>query len=103
MLSNLLKDRVLLIQKVIVQGPLGGTTTYVPVQWKYAQVKPLSVYARAQYQQAGHSEVTHEVTFRDEVTISLGNYRIKHGPRTYEPVEPAKIVDGNTIIAVKEI
>ena len=102
MLPNLLKDRVLLIQKVASQGVLGQTVTYKPVQRKYCQVKPLDAKARLQYQQL-NSVVTHEITFRDDVTVSLGEYQIKHGSKIYEPVEPAKLVDGNTIIACKEI
>ena len=102
MLINLLKDRVLLIQKTITHGALGQTVTHGPVQWKYALVKPLSAQARAQYQQLD-SIVTHEVTFRGDVAVSLGNYKIKHGSNTYEPVEPARLIDGNTVVAVKEV
>lgn len=102
MLSNLLKDRVLLIQKTITQGALGQTITYKPVQWKYAQVKLLNAQARVQYQQL-NSVVTHEIILRGDVTVSLGEYRIKHGSETYEPVGPVHLIDGNTIVAVKEI
>lgn len=103
MLTNLMKDRVLLVEKTITQGALGQTVTYKPVQWKFAQVKPLNAQARLQYQQLGHSEVTHEVMFRGDVTVSLGNYQIKHGSLTLEPVNPPRLIDGNTIIPVKEI
>ena len=102
MLTNLMKDRVLLIQKTITQGALGQTVTYKPVQWKYCQVKLLSAQGRLQYQQL-NSEATHEVQFRSDVTVSLGNYRIKWGSKTLEPTDPARLVDGNTIVPVKEI
>ena len=102
MLANLSKDRVLLIQKSITQGALGQTVAYKPVQWKHCQVKLLSAQARLQYQQL-NSVVTHEVMFRGDVTASMGNYRIKWGSKTLEPVDPARLIDGNTIVPVKEI
>ncbi len=102
MLSNLLKDKVLLIQKSATQGALGQTVTKKPVQWKYAQVKLLDARARLQYQQLD-SVVTHEITFRGDVTVSLGNYQIKWGSKTLEPVEPVKLIDGNTVVPAKEI
>lgn len=102
MLSNLLKNRVQIIQKTITQGVLGKTVTYKLVESRYALVRPLSAQARAQYQQL-NSVVDNEIVFRGDVTIALGEYRIKHGSKTYEPVEPAHLVDGNTIVAVKEI
>ncbi len=102
MLSNLFKDRVLLVQKTIAQGALGQTVTYKPIQWKHAQVKLLSAQGRLQYQQLD-SLATHEVMFRNDVTVSMGNYRIKWGSKTLEPTDPARLVDGNTIVPVKEI
>uniref|UniRef100_A0A6M3IPF3 Putative head-tail joining protein n=1 Tax=viral metagenome TaxID=1070528 RepID=A0A6M3IPF3_9ZZZZ len=102
MLANLLKARVQLVQKSITQGVLGQTVTYVPIQYKYAQVKPLSASARVQYQQL-NSVVTHEVTLRGEVTVDLGEYQIKWKDKTLEPVGPTRLVNGNTIVAVKEL
>ncbi len=102
MLANLMKDRVLLFQRVSSQGALGQTVTYKPTQWKFAQVKLLSAQGRLQYQQL-KSNATHEVMFRSDVTVSLGNYRMKWGSKTLEPTDPARLVDGNTIVPVKEI
>ena len=102
MLANLFTDRVLLIQKTITQGALGQTVTYIPTQWKHAQVKLLNAQARLQYQQL-KSNATHEVMFRNDVTVSMGNYRIKWGSKTLEPTDPARLVEGNTIVPVKEI
>lgn len=102
MLANLMKDRVLLIQKVSSQGAMGSTVTYVPVQHKFCQVKLLNADARLWYQQL-NSNVTHEVMFRGDVTVSMGNYRIKWGSKTLEPTDPARLVEGNTIVPVKEI
>ena len=102
MLTNLFKDRVLLIQKSISTGALGQTVTYKPVGWKFAQVKLLDAKARLQYQQL-NSVATHEIMLRGDVTVSLGNYRIKWGSTTLEPTDPARLVEGNTIVPVKEI
>jgi len=102
MLANLMKYRVLLIQKSITQGALGQTVTYKPVQHKFCQVKLLNADARLRYQQLD-SNVTHEVMFRGDVTVSIGNYRIKWGSKTLEPVNPSRLIDGNTIVPAKEI
>ena len=102
MLTNLLKDRVLLIKKTITQGVLGKTETYIPVGWKYASVKPLSAQARVQYQQL-NSVVEYEVTMRKGDTITLGNYKIKWGNKTLEPSAPMKELDDSIIIPCKEL
>jgi hypothetical protein len=102
MLTNLLKDRVLVVDKTATQGALGATVYKSPNHYHYALVRPLSVQARASFQQLD-SLVTHEVLFRDEVTISLGQHQIKHGSKTYEPVEPPKLIEHITVVAVKEI
>ena len=102
MLGNMLQERVLLIKKTITQGALGQTITYIPVQHKYASVIPLDAQSRLQYQQL-NSVVTHKIIFRGDVTIAVGNYRIKHGAKTYEPVVPPQLLDGNTVVMVKEI
>jgi len=102
MLGNILTERVLLIQKSVTQGALGQTITYKPTQHKYAAVIPLNAQSRLQYQQL-NSVVTHKVILRGDVTISVGNYRIKHLAKTYEPVEPPQLIDGDTVIMVNEV
>lgn len=102
MLSNILKDRVQLQEKTITQGALGQTVVWKPTLRMYAKVIPLDVQARAVYQQL-NSYVTHEVIFRGSVDISLGDDRILHGSKTYEPIEPAMKTDYFTIVICKEI
>ena len=102
MLTNLFADRIQLQEKTVVQGALGQTLTWKPVQWKYAAVIPLSAEARAQYQQL-NSVVTHKIILRGDVTITLGNYRMKHGAKIYEPAGPTQLIDGNTVIVCKEV
>jgi len=102
MLTNLLKTKVLLRQKQVTQGALGQKVTWVPVQEKHASVRPLDAKSRATYMQL-NSEVTHIVTFRGDVTITVGDYLIEHGSKTYQPVNPAKKIKNMTAIEVKEI
>jgi len=102
MLSSILRNRVQIQQKESTLGATGETVNWKPVQYKYALVLPLDVRARAVYQSLD-SYVSHKIVLRGDVTLSLGDYRIKHGTKTYEPVEPAQLINGNTVVVVKEV
>ena len=103
MVTNLLKDRVLLYQRVATQSALGQTVTWKPVKRYYARVIPLDVRTIASYQQLS-TVVSHRVEFRGDVTITLGGYRIAHGSKTYEPVQSARHTgDTLTDVLVKEV
>lgn len=101
-LADKLRDRVSIQVKTPTPGPLGETVVWKPVETRYAQVTPLDAKARAVYQQL-QSEVSHKVIFRGSVSLSLGNNRILHGSKTYEPVEPAQEIEGATVVMVKEV
>ena len=102
MLASVLRDRVQIQEKTITQGALGQTVVWKPALRMYAAVIPLDVKARAVYQQL-HSEVTHKIIFRGSVDITLGNNRILHGSKTYEPVETAQEINHTTIVVCKEV
>jgi len=106
MLANLLTSKVQLQQKTATQGALGQTVTWEPVQTIYARVVPLNVNALAQYQQL-NTVVTHRIVLRGEVDIDLGEYRLLHGSKTYEPQVSAKHfkADSTTLteVIVKEV
>lgn len=102
MLSNLLKDRVQIQVKSTVQGPLGETTVWKPVEIRNARVIPLDAKARAVYQQL-KSEVSHKVIFRGSISLSLGNNRLLWKDKTLEPVEPPQTIDNSIIVVVKEV
>ena len=101
MLSNILRDRVQIQIKDTIQGPLGETVVWTPVEKRYARVIPLDVKTVASYQQL-NTVVTHKILLRGSVTIELGNYRLLHGSKTYEPASSAKHFEGVTEIIVKE-
>ncbi len=98
-----LRDRVRVQVKITTQTALGETEVWTPVATRFAQVIPLSAKARAQYMQ-NKTEVTHKIIFaKGAVTITLGNNRIKHGSKTYEPMEPPQDVKNSMVVMVKEI
>lgn len=99
----LLKQRVGIQVRTVTQTAIGETVVWKPVSSRYAQVIPLDARARAIYMQM-QSEVTHKIIFsKGAVTLSLGNNRITHGSKTYEPMEPSKNIDNNMVVIVKEI
>ena len=103
MLANILKDRVTIQLRVATQTAMGETVVWTPVQKLHALKIPLKAEARAVYQQM-NSVVTDKFVFRKGViSLSLGNNRILHGSKTYEPVEPSQIVGNATIIICKEV
>lgn len=100
-LTNTLKDRIQIQLRTATQTALGETVVWSPVETRYARVTPLSVRARAQYQQL-HSEATHQIELRGAVSLNLGSNRFKWGSKTLEPVEPPIFLKNTTLIAVKE-
>ncbi len=99
---NVFKDKVYLEVKTETQSALGQTEVWKPVQTVYARVIPLSVQAKAQYQQL-NSEVSHQIVMRGSTTVNLASNRFKWKDKTLEPVEPPKTTNNITTIAVKEI
>ncbi len=101
-LADTLTDRVHIQVRTATRTALGETVVWKPVETRYARVIPLDAKARAVYQQL-QSEVSHEVTFRGSVSLSLGNNRILWGAKTLEPVEPVQEINGTTVVVVKEV
>lgn len=102
MLANLFRDRVTIQVRIATPTAMGETVVWRPVNKRYARVIPLDAKAQAIYQQL-KSEVSHKVIFRGTVGLSLGNNRILWGNKTLEPVGPEQIMNGSTIIMVKEV
>jgi len=102
-MANALKDRVQIQLRVATQTAMGETVTWTPVADRHACVIPLDARAIAQYQQL-NSEVSHKVIFsKGAVSLSLGNNRILHGSKTYEPVGPTQIIGESMVVMVKEV
>jgi len=97
------KDRVHVQVKTTTQTSLGETEVWKPVCNRYARVIPLDARARAVYMQ-NQTEVTHKIIFsKGAITLTLGNNRINHGPKTYQPVEPAQDIGNDMVVMVKEV
>lgn len=102
MIANTLKSKIQLQEKNISQGALGQTITWKPVQNLYGRRIPLDVRAIDQYQQL-NTVVTDKYIFRGTVEINIGQHRLVHGARTFEPQSSAKHFDGVTEVVVKEV
>lgn len=101
--ANILKDRVQIQVRTVTMGATGETVVWKPVACKHARVIPLRAEARAAYQQL-NSVVSHKIVFnKGAVDLTLGNDRILHGSKTYEPVEPTQDINNTTVVAVKEV
>ena len=97
------RDRVSIQVRTATQTALGVTEVWKPVTHRFARVIPLDARARAIYMQ-NKTEVTHKIIFaKGAVTLTLGNNRINHGSKTYEPVEPTQDIDNDMFVMVKEI
>ncbi len=101
-LTNILKDRVIIQLRNATQTSLGETVVWTPVTIRHARVIALDAKARAIYQQM-KSEVTHKVIFRGSVSLSLNNNRLLWGSRILELVEPVQEIEDATIVMVKEV
>lgn len=103
MRNALLKDRVSVQVRTATQTSIGETVVWKPVSIRYARVIPIDARTRFVYQQ-NQKEVTHKIIFsKGAVALTLGNNRIKHGSKTYEPIEPTADIGESMVVMVKEV
>ncbi len=101
MISNMFKDKVQIIKKTKTLGATGESITYSPVETRWGRVIPLDAKTRLDYQQF-NSIVTHNVVFRNSVSLTMGDYEFRWKDKTLTPVEPPmSFVDGY-VVACKE-
>jgi len=97
------RDRVAIQVKTTTQTSLGETEVWSVAVNRYARIIPLDARARAVYMQ-NQTEVTHKIIFmKGAITLTLGNNRITHGSKTYQPVEPTQDIGNDMVVMVKEI
>lgn len=102
MRTNVLKDRVQIQLKTTTLTAGGETEVWSPVQTCFARVIPLDAKAIAQYQQL-ESQVSHRIVFGSALSIGLGTHRFVHGAKTYIPSLPPQVINGQTVVVVKEV
>ena len=102
MLANVLKDRVIIQERIATQTALGETIVYKPTQERHARVIPLDAQARAVYMH-WQPEVSHRVVMRGSVSLNKGLNRFKWGDKTLEPVGPVQELDNTTVVMAKEV
>lgn len=86
----LLNERVEILNKVESRSALGVEKDWPVVAERYALVLTLDTKGQHQYQQIGHSEVTHTMTFRSPLDISLGKSRFRWRGNHFEPLAPPR-------------
>ena len=92
-----MRDRIRIEVKVKTPGASGPDIDWNEQATRWADVDELSVSARIAYQQAGVSEVTHMVTMRGPISLSLADNRfvwLNKGDRILYPVAPPSNKDG---------
>lgn len=103
MRNALLRDRVDIQVRTATTTSIGETVVWKPVSSRYARVIPVDARTRFVYMQ-NQKEVTHKIVFaKGSVSLTLGNNRINHGSKTYEPIEPTADIGESMVVMVKEI
>lgn len=101
--TNLLKQRVQIQIRSSTITAIGEAIVWSPSAARYARIVPLKAEARAVYQQM-NSVVSHKIIFsKGVVSLSLGNNRILHGSKIYEPVESPQTIGNSMVVMVKEV
>jgi head-tail adaptor len=106
MLSGRLRDRVTILERITTPTPGGVEETWEADGDRWGRVAPVSVQNAARYQQALNTEVTHTVTFRGRVELSIADNRIGWRNRQYRIVQRTYDVDGTgktTMCAIREL
>ncbi|MCK9629785.1 MAG: head-tail adaptor protein [Bacteroidales bacterium] len=97
----MMKEQLLVEERTATMDSNGETVVWNPVQRRHAEVIPLSVQARAAYFQL-NSVVSHRVIFKGLCTVRLGDHRFVWGAKTLIPAAPPEIINGNTVVMVRE-
>src|SRR5690606_40930226 len=74
MRAGRLKHRITIEKLTRVQSPLGPEEKWIPVETRWGRVALLKLEGRALYQEVGHSEVSHRVTLRGHVELTLAAF-----------------------------
>ena len=101
-----LRERVELLTGTETNTLGGVITTWDTTGIFWAAVIQIGASGIGKYAQAGHSEVTHELTLRAGPTITLGRTLIKWRDRILQPAMPPRASDhrGRFItVACKEV
>ena len=83
-----LRRRITVLHGATTNTPAGTDTVWTVVDTLWAGVTQVSATGAARYQQAGYSEVTHEVLLRAGPTFTLGGTLFRSGGLTLQPAAP---------------
>lgn len=97
------RSRVTVQVKTQVPGATGTVTTWADVAngERWAAIVPLDAQARARFG-GDTGEVTHRVILRGASDLKYGRHRVRFGARILELTEPPQVVNGDTVVIVRE-
>ena len=101
-----LRHRVELLLGTVTNTVGGATTTWDVIDRVWASVTQVNASGAAKYQQAGYSDITHEVILRAGPTLPFGSTRINWSGRQLQPIAPAVNVENRrryVLIACREV
>lgn len=101
-----LRHRVMIERATTTHTPGGQETVWVEDRAVWAAVVQVTASGVARYEQAGYSDVTHEVFMRAGPDLPLGKTRLRWDGNTLEPVAPARDTENRgrfQTIACREI
>lgn len=101
MLTNFLKTKATIQIKTAIPSALGQMEEWDDVGSYWCRRMSVDVATKAAYQKL-NTVITDKFIFRSILDLRLGQHRIIHKGKTYELVESAQHIEGNTTVAVSE-
>ena len=89
MLPGRMRDRVGILSRITTPTPTGTVEDWVQTEERWARIVPVSISAQANFMQVHESEITHSVTFKSEIALTIADHRLKFNGQHYEIVDPA--------------
>ena len=83
-----LRDRLTLQDRTVIDTPGGTEDVWTTVSASWARVVQVGALGASRYQQAGYTNVTHEVVMRADATVTLAGSRFLWGARVLEVLAP---------------
>lgn len=101
-----LRERIELLAGTVTNTLGGAVTAWDTDECVWAAVVQVGASGAGKYAQAGHSDVTHEITIRAGPHLTLGKTLIRWRGQTLQPVMPPRAADHRgrfVTIACKEV
>lgn len=101
-----LKERITVLSGAVRNTPGGAVTDWEYQTRVWAAVAQVGAAGAGKYQQAGYTDITHELTLRAGTTLTLGRTLVKWRGLTLQPATPPRAADHSgrfVTIACREV